>query len=50
MNIEGKKNFIIGNSLFDIRYSNWGKLIEARIIVSSLCHPSADTRHLTPEH
>jgi hypothetical protein len=24
MNVEGKENFIIRNSLFDIRYSNWG--------------------------
>jgi hypothetical protein len=23
-NVEGKENFSIRNSLFDIRYSNWG--------------------------
>jgi hypothetical protein len=26
MNVEGKENFIIRNSLFDIRYSKQGKL------------------------
>jgi hypothetical protein len=43
MNVEGKENFIIRNSLFDIRYSNQRKLIGAWILVSSLCHLSADT-------
>jgi hypothetical protein len=36
MNVEGKNYFIIRNSLFDIRYSSWGKLIGAQILVSSL--------------
>ena len=27
LNIEGKENFVIRNSLFDIRYSKKGKLI-----------------------
>jgi hypothetical protein len=43
MNVEGKDNFIIRNSLFDIRYSNWGKLMRAWILVASLCHLSAAT-------
>jgi hypothetical protein len=43
MNVEGKENFIIRNSFFDIRYSNWEKLIGARILVSSRWHLSADT-------
>jgi hypothetical protein len=43
MNVEGKENFSIRNSLFDIRYSNWGELIGAWILVSSPSHMSADT-------
>jgi len=43
MNVEGKENFIIRNSLIDIRYSNWGKLIGALILVTSPCYQSADT-------
>jgi hypothetical protein len=43
MNVEGKNYFIIRNSLFDIRYSSWGKLIGAQILVSSLCQLYADT-------
>jgi hypothetical protein len=43
MNVEGKNYFIIRNSLFDIRYSSWGKFIGAQILVSSLCQLYADT-------
>jgi len=43
MNVEGTENFIIRNSLFDIRYSNWEILIGAQIPASSLYHLSADT-------
>jgi hypothetical protein len=43
MNVEGKENFIIRHSFFDIRYSNWKKLIGARILVSSRWYLSADT-------
>jgi hypothetical protein len=44
MNVEGKENFIISASGgFDIRYSNWKKLIGARILVSSRWYLSADT-------
>jgi hypothetical protein len=46
MNVEGKENFIIRHSLFDIRYSNWEKLIGARILVSSRWYLSADTCNL----
>jgi len=49
MNVEGKENFIIRNSLIDIRYSNWGKLIGALILVASPRYQSADTRHLNTE-
>jgi hypothetical protein len=42
MNVEGNENFIIRNSLFDIRYSNWGELIRAPILVSIPTHLSAD--------
>jgi hypothetical protein len=49
MDVEGKDNFIIRNSLIDIRYSNQGKLIDAWILVTSLCYQSADTRNLTPD-
>jgi hypothetical protein len=43
MNVEGKENFITRHSLFDIRYSNWGELIGARILVSSRWSLSAET-------
>jgi len=43
MNVEGKENFIIRHSLFDVRYSSLKKLTGARILVSSLCYLSADT-------
>jgi hypothetical protein len=43
MKVEGKENFIIRHSLFDIRYSKWKKLIGARILVSSRWYLSADT-------
>jgi len=43
MNVEGEENFIIRNSLFDIRYSKLKKLTSLRFLVSNLCHP-------TPEH
>ncbi|MGD9133773.1 MAG: hypothetical protein PVF78_09020 [Desulfobacterales bacterium] len=49
MNVEGKENFIIRNSLIDIRYSNQEKLIGAWIIDTSPCYQSADTRHPKPE-
>jgi hypothetical protein len=43
MNVEGKEKFIIRHSLLDIRYSNWEKLIGARILVSKLSYLSANT-------
>jgi hypothetical protein len=43
MNAEGKENFIGRNSLFDIRYSKWGKLVGAWILVFSPSRLSADT-------
>jgi hypothetical protein len=43
MNVEGKENFIIRHSLFYIRYSNWKKLIGARMLVASRWYLSAET-------
>jgi hypothetical protein len=43
MNVEGKETFIIRNSLFDIRYSNWEKLMGAWILVSGRWYLSAET-------
>ena len=43
MNVAGKENFIIRNSLFDIRYSIYEKLIAVWFLVSSLCPLTADT-------
>lgn len=40
MNFEGKENFIIQNSLFDIRYSSWGKLHGAWIPVPVVYLPT----------
>jgi hypothetical protein len=41
MNVEGKENFIIRNSLLDIRYSNKENLTGLSFLVSSLCHLTA---------
>jgi hypothetical protein len=49
MNVEGKKYFMIRNSLFDIRYSNCGKLIGVWFLVSSLCHLSSELCPLTSD-
>ena len=41
MNVEGKENFIIRNSLFDIRYSKYLKFIAGGFLVS--CFIERDT-------
>jgi hypothetical protein len=49
MNVEGKENFIIRNSLFDIRYSNQWKLIGVWSVVTCLCRLSSDLCTLAPD-
>jgi len=51
MNVEGKENFIIRNSLFDIRYSNKGQLIGAGFLlpVSAISLLTPEIRHLKPK-
>jgi hypothetical protein len=49
MNVEGKENFIIRSSLFDIRYSNYGKLIAVWFVITSSCRMLYDLCTLAPD-